>query len=135
VLAKNLLLKQQLLVLRWSRRRAPNFHAADRLLFGFCSMFLSRRRLLRTAVSLSSWPKTTDLGHGTSGEGWQRGWARLIFWSDHAPTAQVRSGPNLGSTLGEAIATGRRAPKVTVTRERVSLCQKGVTLWLLFMVN
>ena len=30
---------------------------------------------------------------------------------------------------------GRRAPKVTVTRERVSLCQKGVTLWLLFMVN
>jgi hypothetical protein len=29
----------------------------------------------------------------------------------------------------------RRAPKVTVTRERVSLCQKGVTLWLLFMVN
>ena len=28
-----------------------------------------------------------------------------------------------------------RAPKVTVTRERVSLCQKGVTLWLLFLVN
>jgi hypothetical protein len=30
---------------------------------------------------------------------------------------------------------GRRAPKVTVTRERVSLCQKGVTPWLLFLVN
>jgi hypothetical protein len=29
----------------------------------------------------------------------------------------------------------RRAPKVTVTREGVSLCQKGVTPWLLFLVN
>src|SRR6266704_506862 len=29
----------------------------------------------------------------------------------------------------------RRAPKVSVTRERVSLCQKGVTPWLLFLVN
>jgi hypothetical protein len=28
-----------------------------------------------------------------------------------------------------------RAPKVTVTRERVSLCQKGVTRRLLFLVN
>src|SRR5438094_10595578 len=28
-----------------------------------------------------------------------------------------------------------RAPKVSVTRERVSLCQKGVTPWLLFLVN
>ncbi len=27
------------------------------------------------------------------------------------------------------------APKVTVTREQVSLCQKGVTRWLLFLVN
>src|SRR5438046_2632071 len=31
--------------------------------------------------------------------------------------------------------SGHRAPKVTVTRERVSLCQKGVTHWLLFLVN
>ena len=29
----------------------------------------------------------------------------------------------------------RRAPKVTVTRRRVSLCQKGVTRWLLLLVN
>ena len=29
----------------------------------------------------------------------------------------------------------RRAPKVTVTRDGVSLCQKGVTPWLLFVVN
>src|SRR6266571_3218339 len=30
---------------------------------------------------------------------------------------------------------GRGAPKVTVTRERVSLCQKGVTQWLLFWLT
>ena len=41
VLAENLLLKQQLLVLQRSRRRAPNLRPADRLLFGFYSQFLS----------------------------------------------------------------------------------------------
>jgi hypothetical protein len=41
------------------------------------------------APLVSSWPKTMDLGLGTNGEGWRRGWARLIYWSDHAPTAQI----------------------------------------------
>ena len=52
VLAENILLKQQLLVLQRSRRRTPNLRTADRLLFGFCSQFLSPRRLLRTAIIL-----------------------------------------------------------------------------------
>ena len=52
LLAENLLLKQQLLVMRRSRQRAPNLRTADRLLFGFCSWFLSPRRLLRTAIIL-----------------------------------------------------------------------------------
>jgi transposase InsO family protein len=52
VLAENILLKQQLLVLRRSRRRAPNLRTADRLLFGFCSQSLSPRRLIRTAIIL-----------------------------------------------------------------------------------
>jgi len=52
VLAENLLLKQQLLVMRRSRRRAPNLRTADRLLLGFCSQFLNRRRLMRTAIIL-----------------------------------------------------------------------------------
>ena len=47
-LAESILLKQQLLVLQRSRRRAPSLDTADRLLFGFCSQFLSPRRLLRT---------------------------------------------------------------------------------------
>ena len=52
VLAENLLLKRQLLVLRRSRRRAPNLRTADRLFFGFFSLFLSPRRLMRTAIIL-----------------------------------------------------------------------------------
>ena len=35
VLAESILLKQQLLVLQRSRRRAPNLRLADRLLLGF----------------------------------------------------------------------------------------------------
>ena len=52
VLAENFLLKRQLLVLRRSRRRAPNLRTADRLLFGLFSQFLSPRRLMRAALIL-----------------------------------------------------------------------------------
>src|ERR1039458_3370428 len=52
VLAENILLKQQLLVLQRFRRRAPNLRPADRFLFGFCSQFLSPRRLIRMAIIL-----------------------------------------------------------------------------------
>ena len=40
VVADSLLMKQQLLVVNRSRRRAPNLSALDRCLFGFCSLFL-----------------------------------------------------------------------------------------------
>ena len=52
ILAKNILLKHQLLVLQRSRRRAPNLRTADRWLFGFCAQFVSLRRLIRTAIIL-----------------------------------------------------------------------------------
>src|ERR1035441_4917678 len=52
VLAESILLKQQLLIPQRSRRRAPNLRTADRLLFGFCSQFLSPRRLIRAAIIL-----------------------------------------------------------------------------------
>src|SRR5215831_8853568 len=41
VIAENLLLKQQLIVLRRARRRAPNLTRSDRLLCGFESLFLA----------------------------------------------------------------------------------------------
>jgi hypothetical protein len=52
-LAENLLLKQQLSIIRRSQRRAADLGIADGVLFVFCSQFLSPSRLLRTA-SLSA---------------------------------------------------------------------------------
>jgi hypothetical protein len=43
-------MKQQLLVINRSRRRAPNLSAPDRLLFGFWSLFPDPRRIQRAAV-------------------------------------------------------------------------------------
>ena len=50
VIAENLLLKQQLITHSRSRERAPNLSARDRALLGFWSLFLSPRRIARSAI-------------------------------------------------------------------------------------
>ena len=50
VIAENLLLKQQLLVLTRSRKRAPNLSSFDRFFLGLWSTFLNPRRIKRVAV-------------------------------------------------------------------------------------
>ena len=52
VIAENLVLKQQLIVLRRGRRRAPSLTLSDRLLCGFESLFLSRGRIRKVAIAL-----------------------------------------------------------------------------------
>jgi hypothetical protein len=52
VVAENLLLKQQLIVLRRGRRRAPRLTLGDRLLCGFGSLFLSPSRIQKVAIAL-----------------------------------------------------------------------------------
>ena len=52
LVAENLLLKQQLIVLRRPRQRAPNLTTADRLLCGFGSLFLSPGRLHKVAIGV-----------------------------------------------------------------------------------
>ena len=52
VIAENLLLKQQLIVLRRPRQRAPHLTASDRLLFGFGSLFLSPERIRKVAIGV-----------------------------------------------------------------------------------
>src|SRR5947209_6861709 len=69
LVAENVLLKQQLLILRRSRRRAPNLRSVDRVLFGFCSQFLNPRRLLRTAIILK--PATLYMANYYSSGDWQ----------------------------------------------------------------
>jgi putative transposase len=52
IIAENLLLKQQLLVITRSSRRAPNLSTADRFLMGFWSLFLRPGRIAKVAVSI-----------------------------------------------------------------------------------
>jgi putative transposase len=52
LVAQNLLLKHQLLIINRPRRRAPNLCAFQRLLLGFWSLFLNPRRILRNAAIL-----------------------------------------------------------------------------------
>lgn len=52
VVAENLLLKQQLLVVCRPRQRAPNLSATDQILFAFCALFLRPGRIVKNAVAL-----------------------------------------------------------------------------------
>jgi transposase InsO family protein len=63
VVADSLLMKQQLLVINRTRRRAPNLSAFDRFLFGFWSLFLNPHRLRRAAVIIR--PSTFFRFHDT----------------------------------------------------------------------
>ena len=50
VVAENLLLKQQLIVLCRPRRRAPNLTVMDRFLFGLGSLFLRPGHIRKVAI-------------------------------------------------------------------------------------
>src|SRR4051812_10952222 len=63
VIVENILLKQQLIVLRRARQRAPNLTQSDRLLCGFGSLFLSPGRIRKVAFALR--PSTLLAFHQT----------------------------------------------------------------------
>ena len=50
VVAENLILKQQLLIISRSRRRAPNLSATDRFVVGFGTLFLQPSRIAKVSV-------------------------------------------------------------------------------------
>ena len=50
IVADSLLMKQQLLVINRSRKRAPNLSVIDRFLLGFWSLFLSPHHIPRSAI-------------------------------------------------------------------------------------
>jgi len=51
VLAESVLTKHQLLILSRSRRRAPNLRSLDRLIAGFCSLWITPNRHGRLAIA------------------------------------------------------------------------------------
>ena len=88
VIAENLLLKHQLVVLRRGRRRAPRLTLRDRLLCGFGALFLSPGRLRKIAIALR--PSTFLTFH----QGLVRGKYRRLFSSTPYPKKPGPKGPN-----------------------------------------
>ena len=88
VMAENLLLKQQLIVLRRARQRAPNLTLRDRLLYGFGSLFLSSGRIRKLAIALR--PSTLLAFHqALVGRKYYR-----LFSSSHCPKTPGPKGPS-----------------------------------------
>jgi hypothetical protein len=52
VVAESVLIKHQLQILNRNRKRASNFRPLDRIILGFCTLFVRRTRLRRSAVTL-----------------------------------------------------------------------------------
>ena len=88
VVAENLLLKYQLIVLRRPRRRAPNLTVWDRFLFGLGSLFLSPGRIRKVAIGLQ--PSTLLKFH----EALVRRKYRRLFSSSHRPKKPGPKGPS-----------------------------------------
>ena len=88
VIAENLLLKQQLIVLRRSRQRAPNLRVGDRLLCGFGALFLSPGRIRTVAIGLR--PSTLLTVH----QALVRGKYRRLFSSSARPKKPGPTGPS-----------------------------------------
>ena len=52
VVAESVLAKHQMLILNRSRRRAPNLYIWDRLIAGFCSLWIKPGRLRKVSIAL-----------------------------------------------------------------------------------
>jgi len=88
VIAENLLLKQQLVVLRRGRRRAPSLTPSDRLLCGFASVLLSFGHIRKVAIAFR--PSTLLAFH----QALVRGKYRRLFSSTPCPKKPGPKGPN-----------------------------------------
>jgi putative transposase len=83
VVAESVLLKQQLLILNRTRKRAPNLRLTDRVIAGVCAFLMRPRRLVRSAIVLK--PATLLRLHGAVKA---RKYRRLF-----SPTVRQKPGP------------------------------------------
>jgi putative transposase len=102
VVAESVLIKHQLLIVNRSRRRAPNLRVLDRLIAGFCSLWIKPKRLLRSAIALK--PSTLlsfhhalvqrkSAHHRIRSSGRDRRWPGTL--SDVQSSDAVASGPEI----------------------------------------
>ena len=122
VIAENLLLKQQLIVLRRSRQRAPNLRVGDRLLCGFGALFLSPGRIRTVAIGLR--PSTLLTCH----QALVRGKYRRFFSSSARPKKPGPKGPS-ESLIRAIVELNSRNPRFGCPRiARISSQTVGVDI-------
>ena len=54
LVAENVLIKQQLLILSRTRQRAPNLSSLERFVLGLCTLFVAPSRIPKVAVGVST---------------------------------------------------------------------------------
>lgn len=52
MVAESVLIRHQLLILNRGRKRPPNLRGWDRVVAGLCTLFIRRRRILRSSIVL-----------------------------------------------------------------------------------
>src|SRR5215468_59955 len=102
VIAESVLTKHQLLILNRSRRRAPNLHILDRLIAGFCSLWIRPKRRRRLAIAFK--PSTFLNFH--------RAMVQRKYWLLFSPKQRTKPGPK-GPTadLIQAVVEMKRATR------------------------
>src|SRR5262245_9215848 len=103
VVAESVLLKHQLLILNRRRRRAPNLRVWDRVIAGFCALFVRPMRLARAAIVLR--PSTLLNFH--------RGLVRRKYRWLFSPKRKAKPGP--------------KGPDVDLIRAVVEMKQRNPT--------
>src|SRR5215472_846529 len=102
VVAESVLAKHQLLILNRSRRRAPNLRIRDRLIAGFCSLWIKPSRLHKVAIAFK--PSTLMSFHRALV---QRKY-RLLF----SPKQRTKPGPKgpTADLIGAVVEMKKRNP-------------------------
>ena len=108
VIAENLLLKQQLIVMGRTKLKAPNLNESDRFIVGYFSLFISAHRRLMTAVIVK--PSTLLRFHRALVD---RKYSRL-----YANKGKNRPGPKGPSheLINAVVEIKRRNPRFGCTR-------------------
>ena len=115
VIAENLLLKQQLIVLRRARRRAPNLALNDRLICALGSLFLRPGRIRKVAIGVR--PSTLLAFH----QALVRRKHRRLFSASQCPKKPGPKGPS--DALSQAIVELKsRNPRCATSK-----CKLGTT--------
>ena len=114
VVAETLLVKHQLLIVSRGRERAPNLRPMDRVIAGFCTLFIHPGRLVRAAVVLKT---STLLSFHAALV--QRKYQRLF-----SPKRRGRPGPKGPSPelIAAIVETKRRNPSWGCRRIAQQLC-------------